>query len=124
MVIQISEIITDPDFAQSFNIKRGTGTWTNGVFVVGSLQTFAFKGTILPLTTKDIKQMDIGDAITGGIKVYTLQPIYTTRLDVGDTTGGLSDEVVWQGQDWKILQVNRYSDFGYWRAICVRKDGA
>ena len=122
-MINISEIVNDPDFAQSFSLVRSSGTWTLGRFVSTST-TLSRYGVILPMTTKEITQLATGDALQGYIKVYCVDNIYTTRLDTAGDAGGLSDEVVWQGDNYKVLAVQQFSDFGYWQASCVRKRGA
>lgn len=122
-MINISEIIDDPDFAQAFTLVRSVGTYTLGRFVY-TTTTLNRYGVILPMTSKEITQLATGDALQGYIKVFCLDPIYTTRLDTAGDGGGLSDEIVWQGENHKVLSVQQYSDFGYWQASCVRKRGA
>jgi hypothetical protein len=57
--------------------------------------------------------------------IYTIDPIYTTQLaeTVAQQTQ-LSDEITWQNEQWKILEVHNFSDFGYYKAIATRKLGA
>jgi len=121
-MINIAEMITDPDFCQSFVLTRSSGTFVNGRFTP-SLETIALTGILRPANTKDIQMLPVGDVIRGELVVYSLQPIYTTRADHGNGAG-LSDEVTWQGENYKIIQVQNYSDFGYYKALATRKLGA
>jgi len=124
-MINVSELITDPDFAQSFSVIRSAGNWADGDFVA-TTETLSMTGSIQPMNSKEMEQWPEGDRLKGLCKVYTLEQLHTTSVD--STTYGadgmLSDELSWQGQRWKILQSNDYSDFGYYKAIAVRKQGA
>lgn len=121
-MINVSEIIDDPDFAQAFKVQRSSGTWVLGRFIAAT-ETLQFSGVIEPLNTKEIKMLPEGDQITGGINIWTRETLHTTKRE--NALGGkLSDEVIWQGENWKVYQVQNFSDFGYQQAICVRKLGA
>lgn len=120
--IDISEIVSDPLFAQSFIVYRKSGTWLRGRFT----QTEApinFYGTIEVNNPKDIMQVPEGDRLTGLISIHTEQPIFTTRNN-GDQSGvGSSDEVVYKGERYKVVNVSDWDDFGYYKAIAVRMRG-
>lgn len=123
-MINISEIIVDPDFAQGFTVERKAGTWVDSVFTT-TAQILPFYGVIIPLNTKDMKQLPEGDTIQGAIEVYTLQPISTTQLaNEAWNPETLSDEIIWQQENYKIIQVRNFTDFGYFKAVAVRKFGA
>lgn len=124
-MINVSELITDPDFAQSFTVTRTVGNWDAGNFVTTST-TLKMFGSIQPLNTKEMDQYPEGDRLKGMNKIYTLDQLYTTQT--GPTEDGedgqLSDEVTWQGERWKILNSQDFSDFGYYQAVAVRTKGA
>lgn len=125
MTIQISELISDPDFAQAFTVTRTAGQWVSGVFTNDQPVYIPFIGVIEPMKTQDMLMFPEGDNIRGLVNVYTIEPIYTTRLDESTgTSGAFSDEITWQGEQYKIIQVQNYSDFGYYKAIAARKLGA
>jgi len=122
-LINITEIVLDPDFAQpaAFTVYRTTGTWTGGRFV-STAATLQYNGSIIPMTTKEMQQLPQGDQVTGAVVIYTPLILNTTRLDQNTlTTGGTSDEILWQGERWKILNVRNFVEFGYYRATAVRK---
>lgn len=122
MPINIAELINDPDFAQpeAFTVIRQTGRWFRGRFE-DNAETFSMSGVITPENTKDTIQTPDGDRITGYITLYTTEPLQTSRLR-GDqsTTNGVADQVAWQGENWKIVQSQNYSDYGYYKSIAVR----
>lgn len=126
-MLNISELINDPDFAQptGFTVTRSTGAWVAGVFTVTTEQ-LAYTGTIIPATTKEIEMLPEADRVHGAVSVWTLAPLYVTRLDNTNTgeDGGLSDEITWDGKQWKIMQVRGFQDYGYYKGIAIRKDAA
>lgn len=122
-MINISELIQDPDFQQNFNVQRTIGDWVTGRFIT-TPTLIPFSGVIEPLNTRDMQQVPEGDTITGAINVYTNAPIYTTKLLLESGADGmLADEMIWQGERYKILTVQNYSDWGYYKATAVRKLG-
>ena len=124
-MINVAELITDPDFAQSFKVYRSIGQWDEHGRFTTITETLVMTGAIQPMTTKELQQIPAGDQVTGGINVWTLCPIYTTELNQNRTTkGNLSDQIEWHCQKWKILSVKQFSDYGYWRAQCVQLLGA
>lgn len=115
-MIQVDEITVDPDFAQAFTIKRSTGSWLNGKWTTTTSDVSAF-GTIEPASSKDLKMVPEGDINSEPMSFYSPDPIFTTR-DEG--TPAASDILVWRGQNFRVLNVFEYQDFGYYHAIAVR----
>lgn len=122
-MINVSRIVNNPNFSQSFNVTRSTGAWVSGRFQSVS-EELEFYGSIQPLTTRDIQMLPFGDTITGGIKVYSQEPLHVTRLNDAETAGAVSDEITWNNENYKVVQISQYSDYGFYKAIAVRKRGA
>lgn len=126
MPINVSELVHDPDFVQpqAFSVIRQTGNWFRGRFKENNT-TLSMTGVITPENTRDTIQTADGDRITGFITVYTTEPLYTSRLK-GDNAvkNGIPDQVVWAGENWKVVQSQNYMDYGYWKSIAVRAYGA
>jgi hypothetical protein len=127
-MLNVSRIINSPRIAQpsAFTVTRSTGTWVNGRFTL-TTSTLNYSGTILPASSKDVIQTPEGDRIKGEIAIYTDSncPLYETFLNQKTgNSGNVSDEVTWQGENYKIIQVKPYVDYGYYKAIAVRKRGA
>lgn len=125
-MINLSRIITSPNFAQpnGYTVYRNYGTWVDGRFTTTE-DEFNAVGTILPADAKTIKQIPEGDSISGSISIWSLIELYTTKLEsTADNDGYISDEVVWNGNRYKIVSSNDYSNFGYYKSVAVRKKGA
>lgn len=119
-MIDVSDIINDPDFAQPFTIKRSTG----GAFVSGgytsSNSTIQGYGVIQPASDREHEQVPEGERVAGSISIYSATALYTTY---GGDPSGLSDIVTWRGDDYRIVSVGPYQDFGFFKALAVRMSG-
>lgn len=122
-MINVSELINDPDFCQTFTVSRYSGTWQGGKFST-TASVFSVTGVITPMKTKDVAQLPQGDTILGAIEIFSPVPLLTTRLDPSGESGGTADEVTWKGEVYKILKVDDFTDFGYFYAVGTRKAGA
>jgi hypothetical protein len=121
-MIDVSELIVDPDFAQPYIVHRKSGAWSEGVFVEGE-SPLPFNGIIIAANTKDVNMMPEGDRIAGLMVFYTTadKPIFVTRNLSEDQ--GTSDEIEWRGERYKIMQTFPYNDYGYIKAVGTRKVG-
>ena len=139
-MLNISELIHDPDFVQEQMItvyrqfgKWVKGKWTagalvNGTFVEGAELTLQVAGVIIPASIQDIEQIPESDRVRTLMSFYTTSdfPIYTTHVAATEQgpNGGTSDQILWKNERYRIFQVNPYSDYGYWKAIGARMAGA
>jgi hypothetical protein len=127
-MIDISEIISDPDFAQEFLVHREIGANIAGRYVVDEIDLTLY-GVIIPATTKDLEQIPEGDRVTGMMVFYVPidTPLYITKNDTlagqATNTTMTSDQCVWRGDKYRIFQTNSYDDYGYIKAICVYMQG-
>lgn len=120
-MINVSDIVNDPDFAQSFVVQRSTITFVSGGLsnVIVNVQMW---GVIEP-KDKELLTLPEGDRVTGFVTFYTQLPMYMTNIE-GSDDGHLSDIAVWHGQQFRIVKDSIWSDFGYYRTIGVRMSGA
>lgn len=118
-MIDVSSIVLDPDFAQTFTVKRYSGDWVAGRFVEGH-DDIQVLGTISIANAKQIAFIPEGDRIGGEIAIHTTVPLYNSRNGTETKEGGTSDIVIWHDDEYKIYQVNEYSDYGYYFAIGQR----
>jgi hypothetical protein len=105
---------------QPFTVHRKEGNWINGRFVDIEIEpVILMSGIIIPASSREIQQVPEGDRVTGMMCFYSEQPIYVTR-DQPDM--GTSDEISWGGDRYRVLNVNQFSDFGYYKAFGVYKE--
>jgi hypothetical protein len=119
-MINVSEIINDPDFAQDIPVWRKTGQWVAGKFVQTEVKINLY-GVVTACNTKDLEQVPEGDRVIGMMCFYTTDPIYTTHNDLENK--GTSDEPEWRGERYKIVQILPEEDWGYYKGFGARKAG-
>ena len=117
-VVNMSEVMNDPDLAQAFLIQRSTqGTFLNGVWQTTPV-TLSGYGPIRPASAREINMLPEGDRV-GEIKAFwSSQPIYGTRGTSGK--GESSDILVWNGLYYRVLQVFQDQDYGFYKALATR----
>jgi hypothetical protein len=118
-MINVGELLTDPDFAQAFTIKRSSGAFGLGGFLA-TTSNVRGAGVITVATEEDLMQVPEGDRVTGSMMFYSRKPIYATRAG---SAAGLSDLIAWRGQTYRIAKVFPYQDYGFYKAIGVRMSG-
>lgn len=116
--INVEEMITDPDFAQMFQIERHEqGAFLDGLY--SSLtKTIDVYGIVQPYQPKTVEYTPNGDQITGDIKIWLTQPIFTTRNEPTDS--GISDTIVYKEEKYKVTYVKDWDYHGYYSAVAKR----
>jgi len=120
-MINVGHIVNSRNFAQpnGFMVYRQTGEWVRGRWV-SSETAIQMQGTITAANPNDLVQVPEGDRVAGLMCFYSQQVIYTTRAADGTDPGGTSDEIVWNGERYRVSSVVPWADFGYWKAFGVR----
>lgn len=121
-LLNIGELIDDPDFNQDFQITRRSGNWENGRFIPVD-EVIDTYGIIDPQDTSELDLAPDGSMIRGRIKVYTHLKMYVTILDA-PSGSYISDEVIWQGNKYNVIMDSNYSDYGYYEYVCQLKDAS
>lgn len=124
-MIDVSELITDPDFAEPYTVYRRTGKWEKGRFVVSEPEVLNFYGAVQPASVREIQMLHIGDNEVGIMKFFTRKPndLYTTKnLSEEDEEIRISDEIEFDGRIYKVLQVMPWHHGGWCRAFASLKE--
>lgn len=123
-MLDLSSVVIDTRFAQSFKVYRTSGDWVGARFVENKPEEITMVGTISIANAKQIEFIPEGDRVGGEIAIHTVAPLYCSR-NVTDNSGNdkpyIADEILWHDENYKIYQVNEYSDYGYYFAIGQRK---
>lgn len=115
-MINVAELIHDPDFCQAYTLYRKTTVLVGGRPRT-SEKAIRRSGVITAATTKDLLQVPEGDRVKGIIAVYD-----TEELRISNEAG-TSDEIVWHGERYRLFQLWPYNDFGYYKALGERMVG-
>lgn len=124
-MINVSELINDPDFTQpnGVQVRRRKTTVEDFEQTVEETE-FKMIGII---TIADDLKAELGDNFDEDseyINVFTYLPLFTTGL--GDSKSGanigqgyLSDIVIWKGKEYKVIKVKNNSQYGYAQNVAV-----
>lgn len=121
-MIDVSELVHDPDFCQNFTVYRQTGAFGAGGFIVGTETEISFEGVITVASEKDLQQVPEGDRVEGAMMFYTTEQIFITYADDSGNSG-TSDQILWNGNRYKVVRVWPYGDYGYWKSYGYRMIG-
>ena len=116
--LDLSEIVSDPDLAEQFQIVRSRGGFVAGGWS-DQLTTIAAYGVVSVASEKDLEMVPEGDRVRESRVFHSTQAMYVTNAD----NQGTSDFLVWQGVKYRVYSVADYSNRGYYRAIACRMQG-
>lgn len=128
-MINVAEIVADSDFAQYYTVHRITGNFVKGRFVSNQNVTLQYYGLVTTANEKEIIQVPEADRTTIMMCFYSTSdnPFYLTReasnSKISDTKEGISDQITWQNDRYKIVKIWPYLDYGYWKCIGNRLSG-
>jgi len=118
--ISLTRVVNSPAFAQEYTVNRSTGTFQQGGYVSTTIP-ISFWGIIQPATEEDLLQVPEGDRSTGMMGFISEQPMHKTRVEGG--TSGIGDTITWNGQEYRVVVVVTWKDFGFSKAIAARLSG-
>lgn len=114
-MIDVSEVINDPDFARDFTVERFSGSFANEGEYTATSTTLQRYGIIQPATAEDaINFLPEGERQKNLIRVWC-----TEEIRMGDGDGNNSDVVVDGGLKYRVAFAKRWQQNGYWFAIAV-----
>lgn len=118
-LLDVTQILTDPDLADSFAVKRRTQvidahgrTTTTDQLIPGVI------GVVTAISPSDLDRREDYQAMSRSISVVTK---FHLR---GEVTGYQPDIVVWKGDNYLVKHVNNYPHFGpgFMEAECSSMD--
>lgn len=133
-MINVTEIVNDPDFAQPFIIFRSKGQFVAGGFT-DTKTTISFYGSIQVANPNELEMVPEGDRVKGVISIHTEKALYLSRnrgdafeqsfgkSGFGSPNSNESDIVQWRNQQYKCMYQYPWVDFGYFKTLAVRMSG-
>ena len=120
----MADVINDPDFAQYLpnGIARDSGQFVLGKWKAKTTLV-DFYGIIQPAKAKELEQIPEGDRTDGAQTFHSSSVIYITHSGETSTPDGISDVITWHNQQYRIMKVWPWDDFGYFKALGVRMSG-
>ena len=116
--IDVSELMTDPDFTDNFTVVRSAETVTSGGVAIRTGTDFQVTGVVQPASGEDLVQLPELERANSAIVVYCGLRLMTAAA------GQSPDVVVWNGQNWIVSHVDPFGNWGlgYVRCICTLQD--
>lgn len=112
----VSMLTEDRDLgAQRVQVIRRTTKWERGTIKTDAEETLSIVGIVQPLGSEALNFLPEGERRKGGISIYTRS---TLRLTEGQDA---SDEVIWQGERYKVVRVDRWSQYGFCVAYASKR---
>lgn len=105
--VDVTDILSDPDFATTFDVIRRTQT-VNAKGRAENSETLnrSVVGVVVPASGSKMVRTPEGTMQIGDIKVIT-------SFDLTDGTGENDcDVVVWKGNRYNVINTNDYSEYG------------
>jgi hypothetical protein len=124
-MINVAELITDPDFAQKYKVKRRIVEWAGGRFKEVSNKTIEFFGIVQPANTDDLEEIPEADRVKSVTKFFCRPPkklymsegVASENPDEADRV--IYDTIIYKGSEYKIIKVADWSGNGYIRAFAA-----
>lgn len=122
-MINLAAVIHSPMLSQSITIKRSSGIWEEGEFVLNgsSPETLSLQGVVIVASSRDLHMVPEGDRQSGAMKILTTERLYVTG-EMNEQSN-FSDVLVWRGDEYRIYSVTPDADYGFYRSIAMRISG-
>jgi hypothetical protein len=124
--VETMEIITagsgyQPNASLSTSVtpSGGTGAKVGITVTPANPQGIPAYGTVTVLNDKELSIVPEGDRIKGAMAFYATTPMYLT----GSEGANISDQILWKGEMYKIVNIAPWASFGFNRAVGVRMSG-
>lgn len=112
----VTALLVDPDLgAQPFTVVRRKGKWSAGRLLVSDEETLVFTGIIQPPSSEQLAFFPEGERREGKIAIHTQSALH---LSDGED---ISDDVIWRGESYKVVAVNRWNDYGFCVAYAQKR---
>jgi len=119
-MIDASDIIGDPEFAQPLTINRSIGTFQLGGWAETTSQIHT-TGVVDVASDRDLRQVPEGDRVEGAMAFFVTDEVYLSRQA---PQPGTSDTITWRGDTYRLVRISTFQDYGYSKAVGVRERGA
>jgi hypothetical protein len=117
-LIDVSEVLMDPDFMDSMTCTRYMQTVPATGMAVNTSTTSIFYGVVTSGSGDILDRIATGERVKGSIVIHT-----TFRLRDGSGASQTADMITWKGSNYIVSTINDYSHFGrgFVSALCDLK---
>jgi hypothetical protein len=113
--VNVAELMTDPDFAETFTVKRPTVTMVRGVGAATYAADRSAVGVVQPMEAHEVALLPEGERGSGEvIEVWTAED-----LKAGDGKNTVGDVLVWKGKSYRVTRSEDFAQNGYRRFVAT-----
>jgi hypothetical protein len=106
-LLDVSELMTDPDFVMNFSIVRRTPTVNQyGENELTVVSTDTAVGSIQAATGEVAKRLP------DGVQLDKFKTVFTKSVIRADASGSYPDQIIYKGQTYNVFKVYPWEDFG------------
>lgn len=109
-MIDVAELMQDPDLAQAFQVERSGGAFVEGEWIPAAPVVSTKTGIVQPAKREDTLAM-----LPEGVRLGNMIVVYCDeelRIDNADTQR--SDVIVWHGNPYRVIAAKPWRDHGFW----------
>lgn len=112
----VTDLLHDPDLgAKEFIVLRRTGEWDGGRFRVKTSETIEGTGIMVPPSAEQLATFPEGERRKGIVAIYTKTILHLTEGE------DIADDVTWMGEQYKVIRVDRWDEYGYCIAYAQKR---
>lgn len=116
-MIDVSELIHDPDFCTGFTIIRREGRWTeDGTYTTEASESDVM-GVVRPASGADLQMIPEGDERRETLNFLTLEKTYLTDEN------HLADVFRYRGKTYKAVSKRDWKDHGFYKTTATLIEG-
>jgi hypothetical protein len=120
--IDLSRVVNSTILADVYSIERSTGVFSLGGWKT-TISTIPGYGVVSSASDEDLVMIPEADRVTGMFVFHSETRLFLTQLDIATAIQHVSDIIIWNHQQYRLLHVAPYNQRYYWRAIGARMSG-
>ena len=105
-LLDVSDVLADPDFATVFDVLRNATATSQGKTVLTPTTFSNIIGVVTPATSNELQRMPDTERMAGSITIRTV-----FRLTSGDAEN-TADIITWRGRQYTVESLQDWSEFG------------
>lgn len=107
------------EFARPISrVRYAPGSYVNGEWSEGSSSTTSIMATHQPATARDLRDLPEGQRVDAMRAVWSRSDI----LGADETTGRAADDLVIEGEVWRVVAAWHRSEAGFYKALVGLKN--
>ena len=114
-MIDVSELMDDPDFARSFTVRRPTGTFGADGEFTSTYKESQLRGIVQPATAREVQMLGQGERLGDVISVWSAE-----EMRAGDGNKRESDVLVVDSKSYRVIKAEPWADAGYFRVFAEK----